>query len=516
MKLLNLHIKSGDLSGGILEGFRITFHENELGEGKITPVCFVGINGSGKSQLLQVIAEVFFYLDRCFRSFKPSRKPTNLLFEVEYLTWQEKEAKHVKVERLSEKGGPVVSLMENGIPNRLEDPILIEKLLPSKIVGYTSGENETLSVPFLDTYQEYAEFVTQLALPTKETDYQQVPDTRLLMIDYSSNISILVANFLYREPGALEVFERVVKVFALQSFRLIFQFRHKAAPSKRGVFLTEEHRFYLERLKKCATCYDHDKSTDTWTLDFFVNEETQDAFRHHFLSAFELYSCFAKFELLNSLIIPEKHLKQINKLRKEQGMVVKPPTVYEENKIFRFQTVKLKTTLSKEAIDYIALSDGEHQFIQIFGTVLMIENDNVLFLLDEPESHFNPNWRIKFITLLESLALQRKQEFIITSHSPFLLSDIRRDHVFVFEKKFGKVKAGHPDAETYGATFDSLLKEAFGVDPPVSGKSLKEIRGLQKSTDFHKLEQKISKFGDSVEKFYLYQRIAELKKGKKK
>ena len=50
-------------------------------DGNIRPNIFIGINGSGKSQLLETIAEIFLYLDRLYRKInKTSSLTPPLLF----------------------------------------------------------------------------------------------------------------------------------------------------------------------------------------------------------------------------------------------------------------------------------------------------------------------------------------------------------------------------------------------------------------------------------------------------
>lgn len=514
MKLLKLYIESGDQSGGILDGFSIKFYRPEISHKKINPICFVGVNGSGKSQVLQVIAEIFYYLDRHFCKFHPSKVNTNLIFVIEYLIQHNSQTKHVRIERIAPKQNIKISILENGQEISVSDSGDIEELLPQKIIGYSSGGNETLSVPFLNTYQEYAEYVAKLAL-NENIGYQSVPDTRLVLMDYNSNIAILVANFLFRDAKELSIFSNTIKLKSLHSFRIIVQLGHKAAPQK-GVKLTDELRSFIVKFKKCSTCYNYEELSATWLFDFYINEETKKAFQYHFSKAFELYSAFYKLELLNNLIIEKKHLSKIHKLRKEQGMVVTPLIVPEEDKVFRFQGVRLNHKDSRTPVEYIALSDGEHQFIHIYGTVMMVEYDNVLFLLDEPESHFNPKWRIEFITNLSKTAAGHRQEFLISSHSPYIISDCPKENVFIFEKKTKKVTAKNPEIETYGAAFDELLKNAFAIEPPVSKKSLEEVRKLQKTDDLKKLEERVQNFGNSIEKLFLYQRIEELKNKKAK
>ena len=65
--------------------------------------------------------------------------------------------------------------------------------LPSLIVGYTSGDNETFSLPFFVSRAGYAKGVREAAFAASDT---VVADNRLLLIDYSTHLEVLVANLL--------------------------------------------------------------------------------------------------------------------------------------------------------------------------------------------------------------------------------------------------------------------------------------------------------------------------------
>ena len=41
-------------------------------------------------------------------------------------------------------------------------------------------------------------------------------------------------------------------------------------------------RKIVDRLKSCATCFFYEESTQTWYLDYWVNEATKKAFRENF------------------------------------------------------------------------------------------------------------------------------------------------------------------------------------------------------------------------------------------
>lgn len=69
----------------LLQGLELEFANPTDAEG-IVPQCFIGINGSGKSQLLETFAEVFQYLDRRYRTDNAPKGTVTapLGFDIEY------------------------------------------------------------------------------------------------------------------------------------------------------------------------------------------------------------------------------------------------------------------------------------------------------------------------------------------------------------------------------------------------------------------------------------------------
>ena len=530
MKLLNLRIYKADTCGGLLDGLIIPFRSEHVDAGIFDPLCLIGPNGSGKSQLLQVIAEIF---QAIFHKYLPSEErgtPNDgLEFEIEYLINEEldpKTTKRVRIYRHSinkRKSDIIVEIFHDGDWMLVESSEAVSSLLPSKVVGYTSGDNETLSLPFFSSRAGYAKEVRTNALgDTKKTD--QIPDPRLLLIDYGTNLEVLVANLLLNPDAVKTKLLSEPNLKSLRSFRCVIQLNHTVPGGRAGVKLTDELEKYIEHLKCCATSYSFDKKQNSWILDYFVTSATYEAFGHYWSGALELYGCFHKLAMLNDLIIPRKARDQFQKSVKERRFALRLPEPFDEQKVFRFERVIFISNKSDQEVDYVSLSDGEHQLAQLLGTAAMVSFPNVLFLLDEPESHFNPRWRVEFISKLLNLPINKdgdnrkslspiaQQECLITTHSPFVPSDIRRDNVFIFKKDSATsaLEVRNPRIETFGSTFDAILDECFGISPPISDLPRKEIESLLQSTDIEEIKRAMPTIGDSVDKLYLVDHLQEL------
>ena len=166
-------------------------------------------------------------------------------------------------------------------------------------------------------------------------------------------------------------------------------------------------------------------------------------------------------------------------------------------------------------IEYRKLSDGEHQLLQVLGSLLLMDAPGSLFLLDEPETHFNPDWRSKFVKLMnKSIAKKRQQELILTTHSPFIISDCQRENVFVFERnKNGKVKkAKNPNIKTYGTAVSIITDEIFNKAGTLSEMSLDTINKIKRMPmdsleDIQAAKEASRVLGDSPEKVLLFREL---------
>ncbi len=134
-------------------------------------------------------------------------------------------------------------------------------------------------------------------------------------------------------------------------------------------------------------------------------------------------------------------------------------------------------------IGYNELSDGEKAIFEVFTQVLyriIFMNEKTLFL-DEPETFFHPNWSKELINLLIKLVdkLELKDlNIVITTHSPFLLSDLPKENVIFLEKdeKTGNCinATNKVDINPFGANIHTLLSHGFFMKDGLMGEFAKE------------------------------------------
>ncbi len=138
--------------------------------------------------------------------------------------------------------------------------------------------------------------------------------------------------------------------------------------------------------------------------------------------------------------------------------------------------------IDEEHRRYNHLSHGEQM---IFGQLLNIyfyskSNNNLIFLLDEPEIALHPDWQKKYLNEVITLLnlLKKHYHFIFTTHSPFLISDLPNENVIFLEKdkKTGECinTTKTVNINSFGANIHTLLSHGFFMKDGLMGEFAKE------------------------------------------
>lgn len=157
------------------------------------------------------------------------------------------------------------------------------------------------------------------------------------------------------------------------------------------------------------------------------------------------------------------------------------------------------TDLKKREI--FDLSHGERSlFILTFLIYFKAfkRNRNLIIYLDEPDSTLHPQWQKEFVSQLINVFSDFKHtiHFIITSHSPFILSDIPKENVIFLENGVQKYPFKENE-QTFGANIHTLLSHGFFMNDGLMGEFAKskinEVIKLLKKEHLSKDEIKTCK-----------------------
>lgn len=582
--------------------FKTSDYQDYLRCFKFNPYCFAGLNGSGKSNVLEALAAIFYHIECIHLEYRPdgfeseedartkddgvslpkgfaSNHSNPDAFELEYLIpndrivprdpWPKQDdwpVFHIRI-RKKARQRPEIHWLNKLRSGEVAETELtraeIKAYLPTYILGYSSGHNETLSLPFFKMrfihFDEYRDKVAK-------DDYYGKPEGRMIYLDDQFSQAILLCHFLFPSKAVTKVFEEKVGLKGIRCFRIIIRRHHRIAISsellqsisvedqkgkaKTTVELTSKLSGHyddknqlqlalIDKLIKCSTAHYEDssgypdgESCDLY-LDYLINDATRRAFHVHFgeasggdkdlnkaRSALNLFQSLQTLLTLNHYQVDETTKADLYHSRSLYlNETIPMPASHE--RIMRFKDFELTKKGVNDPLYGKSLSDGEHQLIHTIGLCLLYRHESALFLLDEPETHLNPDWRASYISTLRA-ALEADEstskvmrEVLLTSHSPFIISDCHKENVLVFTKDTmtQKVTCDRPQFQTFGASATLITNEIFDRPETIgdfANDELKRLESLAGQVDQNPLQlarQLDRALGDSIEKTLAINRI---------
>lgn len=122
---------------------------------------------------------------------------------------------------------------------------------------------------------------------------------------------------------------------------------------------------------------------------------------------------------------------------------------------------------------FTGLSDGEAVYFNLFSTIFSrIRNSttDILFLLDEPDINLHPEWVRNIINDLNNISKKyspnRKIQFIITTHSPFMVSDVPNENVWMLDSKDNSTRI-YSAPRSFAANILDIMSDSFFLEYPI-------------------------------------------------
>ncbi|UOX32723.1 AAA family ATPase [Flavobacterium sediminilitoris] len=160
--------------------------------------------------------------------------------------------------------------------------------------------------------------------------------------------------------------------------------------------------------------------------------------------------------------------------------------------------------------NFNGLSGGEYVFLSQFARIYETLNNHIktnrdiLFLIDEGDVSFHPQWQKKYLKFLldffEKFFPKNRVQLILMTHSPFIVSDLPKENiVFLKRDKYSKTEVSDITHQnlTFGANIHDILANDFFLQDGFMGEFAKnEINNIIDFLTNKKLQIKI----DSLKK----------------
>ena len=168
---------------------------------------------------------------------------------------------------------------------------------------------------------------------------------------------------------------------------------------------------------------------------------------------------------------------------------------------------------SGDEFDINELSSGEKQLFLRTLAIKMLEPENSIILIDEPELSLHPKWQQRIIDVYKKIG--KNNQIIVATHSPHVLGSVSNENIFLLSKnKKGEiiVLSGDELYTSYGQSADRILEDIMGLETSRNPKIFNLLNECRKMVDDNKyntkeFEEKYSKLksilGENDEDLFL-------------
>jgi predicted ATP-dependent endonuclease of OLD family len=188
---------------------------------------------------------------------------------------------------------------------------------------------------------------------------------------------------------------------------------------------------------------------------------------------------FAIFNLYRNIEIDISKSQNKNKLK---DLISITKTLLKTQLHFHYQIAHELSSGEQNLLNFFARFHwAKNEILKAEKSQSGIKGERIIIFIDEGEIALHPEWQRQFFKLatqfLSQLFKEREIQLILTTHSPFVLSDIPKENV-IFLKRNGKTGnaeiADLGREKTFGANIYSLLSDSFFMENGTIGEFAKE------------------------------------------
>ncbi|MFB8623082.1 AAA family ATPase [Enterococcus casseliflavus] len=124
------------------------------------------------------------------------------------------------------------------------------------------------------------------------------------------------------------------------------------------------------------------------------------------------------------------------------------------------------------------LSSGENAFLSIFSRLHEVKHDlkkNILLFIDEGDMSFHPEWQQQWVYILTNILEKTFKDYrfqiIVSTHSPFILSDLPNKNILLLGKSDNSDT--HDLNLSFGSNIQELLAHNFFISSGMTGEFAK-------------------------------------------
>jgi len=163
--------------------------------------------------------------------------------------------------------------------------------------------------------------------------------------------------------------------------------------------------------------------------------------------------------------------------------------------------ISLRKNDTEDVISYDELSDGEQMVLGRMALFYLLRDQHdALLLLDEPETHFNDKWKREIVDIIDNAIGETHNDVLISTHSAIVLSDVFNEEIVHVFRGGGAAHSsiGAIADKTFAADPSALMIRVFDADDSIGQRAQKYIHSVLGRADWTQAD--IDKLKELVER----------------
>ncbi|BBM56421.1 hypothetical protein JMUB4039_0388 [Leptotrichia trevisanii] len=182
--------------------------------------------------------------------------------------------------------------------------------------------------------------------------------------------------------------------------------------------------------------------------------------------------------------VQKKVFNEINEIFENLSIDVKVEDISQDGR-----NITLFTNSSGDEFDINELSSGEKQLFLRTLAIKMLNPENSIILIDEPELSLHPKWQQRIVDVYKKIG--KNNQIIIATHSPHILGSVKKENIMLLDKDDeGKivVRTGHELYDSYGQPTERILEDIMGLKTTRNQKIFDKLEKIREMVNEDKYE----------------------------
>ncbi|MDQ3685631.1 MAG: AAA family ATPase [Acidobacteriota bacterium] len=381
----------------------------------------VGRNGTGKSNLLEALVIIFRDLDLGER---PSFK-----YELQYFCRNHKV--QVDADPARERNAVEIRVDDEPISNTRFSQDSTREYFPNFVFGYYSGSSNRLEQHFEKHQKNFKDdLLKNVERPLRPLFYARLVHSQFVLLSF----------FTDENDETFDLLEEHLRIKDLDSALFIMK-----KPDWKGDKTKGDPRFWYAR--GVVSTY-LDKLYELALAPMRLNPSRSEENLYLYLQ-----NTAALRKLAGSYPNQQEFFKALE-------------STYISDLISEVR-IRVHMSDADGSLTFRELSEGEQQLLMVLGLLRFTKEDESLFLLDEPDTHLNPAWGLRYLELISAfVGDQQSSHILIATHDPLVIAGLEREQVQLLQRdeETGRIGAGYPEESPRGMGVAALLtSDIYGL-----------------------------------------------------